>query len=282
MSPEEAALAAEFLGVRYAIGTHYVDPEDEDVRRFLEAVPAADTTGSRIPLALVAGQTLVIDGDHHRIDEPPALSLPPTRVGVIGAGFWAGFQLAAWAEHADATVVAIANRSLGPARALAERFGIEGVYDDPRLMIEAGGIDVVDVITAPDSHAAMIRLAADAGLAVICQKPLAPTLEVAREMVAYAESRDVRLLVHENFRWQAPIRELARALRAGAIGRPFRARLEFTTGFPVFDNQPFLKRSAQVHPVGCRRPCAGCGPVPVRGGKLVVGADPDRPGRCPG
>ena len=60
-------------------------------------------------------------------------------------------------------------------------------------------------------------------------------------MVAYAESSGVRLLVHENFRWQAPIRELARALRAGAIGRPFRARLEFTTGFPVFDNQPFLR-----------------------------------------
>ena len=122
MSADEAALAAEFLGVRYAIGTHYVDPDDEDVRRFLDAVPEADTTGARIPLALTAGQTLVIDGDSHRIEEPLGVTLPPTRVGVIGAGFWAGFQLAAWAEHANATVVAIANRSLGPARALAERF----------------------------------------------------------------------------------------------------------------------------------------------------------------
>jgi predicted dehydrogenase len=51
----------------------------------------------------------------------------------------------------------------------------------------------------------------------------------------------VLLLVHENFRWQAPIRALADALRAGHIGRPFRARLEFTTGFPVFQNQPVLR-----------------------------------------
>jgi len=72
MSPDEAALAAEFLGVRYAIGTHYVDPDDEDVHRFLSAVPKADTTGARIPLALTAGQTLVIDGDSHRIEEPAA------------------------------------------------------------------------------------------------------------------------------------------------------------------------------------------------------------------
>jgi L-ascorbate metabolism protein UlaG (beta-lactamase superfamily) len=72
MSAEEAALAAEFLGVRYAIGTHYVDVNDEDVRRFLDAVPEADTSGNRIPLALRAGQTLVLDGDAHSIEEPGA------------------------------------------------------------------------------------------------------------------------------------------------------------------------------------------------------------------
>jgi len=70
MSPDEAALAAELLGVRYAVATHYVDPDSEDVRRFLELVPQRDTTGSRIPLALRAGQTLVIDGDHHHVEDP--------------------------------------------------------------------------------------------------------------------------------------------------------------------------------------------------------------------
>lgn len=68
MSPEEAALAAEFLGVRYAVGTHYVDPDDVDVRRFLAAVPKVDTSGRRVALAPVAGQTLVIDGDAYRIE----------------------------------------------------------------------------------------------------------------------------------------------------------------------------------------------------------------------
>jgi len=70
MSPEEAALAAEFLGVRYAIGTHYVDVDDVDVVRFLSAVPKVDTTNARVPLALRAGQALVLDGDRHRIEEP--------------------------------------------------------------------------------------------------------------------------------------------------------------------------------------------------------------------
>jgi L-ascorbate metabolism protein UlaG (beta-lactamase superfamily) len=70
MSPDEAALAAELLGVRYAIGTHYVDVDDEDVRRFLERVPQHDSTGRRVPLALRAGQTLVITGERHTIEDP--------------------------------------------------------------------------------------------------------------------------------------------------------------------------------------------------------------------
>lgn len=70
MSPDEAALAAELLGARYAIATHYVDPGDEDVRRFLELVPLHDTTGRRVPFALLPDQTLVIDGEDHRIDDP--------------------------------------------------------------------------------------------------------------------------------------------------------------------------------------------------------------------
>jgi hypothetical protein len=68
MSPDEAALAAELLGVRYALATHYVEPDDIDVRRFLEQVPAHDTSGRRIPLALRPGEVLVIDGEDHHVE----------------------------------------------------------------------------------------------------------------------------------------------------------------------------------------------------------------------
>jgi L-ascorbate metabolism protein UlaG (beta-lactamase superfamily) len=71
MSPEEAAVAAELLGVRYAVATHYLDPDHDDVQRFLALVPERDSTGSRVPIALRPGQTLVIDGDRHFIDDAP-------------------------------------------------------------------------------------------------------------------------------------------------------------------------------------------------------------------
>jgi L-ascorbate metabolism protein UlaG (beta-lactamase superfamily) len=67
MSPHEAALAAEMLGVRYAVATHYEDHRHPDVAEFLRLVPEEDSTGSRVPLALAAGESLVISGDSHQV-----------------------------------------------------------------------------------------------------------------------------------------------------------------------------------------------------------------------
>jgi predicted dehydrogenase len=55
----------------------------------------------------------------------------------------------------------------------------------------------------------------------------------------------VPLLVHENWRWQAPIRALKQVLDSGTIGRVFRAHVQYINSFPVFDNQPFLKELDQ-------------------------------------
>lgn len=67
MSPDEAALAAEFLGVKYAVATHYVDPDDIDVIDFLAAVSRHDSTGERVGLALRPGQILELDPAGHRV-----------------------------------------------------------------------------------------------------------------------------------------------------------------------------------------------------------------------
>jgi L-ascorbate metabolism protein UlaG (beta-lactamase superfamily) len=70
MSAAEAAIAAELLGVRIAVASHYVDPEDEDVQTFLDLVRGEDTTGQRSALAIRAGEILVIDGEAFRVDSP--------------------------------------------------------------------------------------------------------------------------------------------------------------------------------------------------------------------
>ncbi len=59
MSPAEAALAAEYLGVEIAIASHYYNPEQADVRGFVDAVPTYDASGRRTVLAPSVGDTLV-------------------------------------------------------------------------------------------------------------------------------------------------------------------------------------------------------------------------------
>lgn len=68
MNPQEAALAAELLGVRYAIATHYEDAGHADVKTFLAEVARQDS-GGRLGLALRPGQSLVIDGDSHHLED---------------------------------------------------------------------------------------------------------------------------------------------------------------------------------------------------------------------
>jgi predicted dehydrogenase len=164
------------------------------------------------------------------------------RFGIAGAGFWTPFQLNGWLEVAGLECVAIANRTRSRAEALAARFSIPHVFDSPEEMLAAGGLDFLDIVTSVDTHPGLVALAARHGVPVVCQKPMAPSLEQAEAMVQSCAQAAVPLLINENWRWQAPIRELKRILDAGTIGSPFRARISFITGFPVFDNQPFLRQ----------------------------------------
>ncbi len=167
------------------------------------------------------------------------------RFAIVGTGFWARYQLAGWRELPGAECVALCNKHRERAEALARDFGVSAVYDDAREMIERERLDFLDIIADVNAHAPLVQLAAAHRLPVICQKPMAPTLQDAAEMVRVCRESGTPFYIHENWRWQTPLRQLKHDLAAGAIGTPFRARIHFCSSFPVFDNQPFLKKLEQ-------------------------------------
>ncbi|VAW12023.1 oxidoreductase domain-containing protein [hydrothermal vent metagenome] len=69
---------------------------------------------------------------------------------------------------------------------------------------------------------------------------MAPKLAIAKQMVETCAINNVPFYVHENFRWQSPIRKLKELMNNGQIGKIFKARVSFCSGFPIFENQPFL------------------------------------------
>jgi D-apiose dehydrogenase len=171
--------------------------------------------------------------------------MPDLRFAIFGTGFWARYQLAGWKEVAGARCVALYNRTRSKAEKLAAEFDVPAVYDHAEELIGRERPDFIDIITDVDTHSAFVELAAGHKIPVICQKPMGPTLEMAERMVATCRNAGVPLFVHENWRWQTPLRRLKQILEAGEIGRPFRARIDFCSSFPVFDNQPFLKELEQ-------------------------------------
>lgn len=167
------------------------------------------------------------------------------KFATFGAGFWAQFQLAGWYEVGGVECVAIYNRTRAKAEKLAQRFGVPRIYDDAETLLDAEQLDFVDIITDVDTHAKFTLMAAQRRIPVICQKPMAPSLTIAEEMVQACHKAGAPFFIHENWRWQTPIRALKAALDAGHIGRPFRARIDMISGFPVFKNQPFLAELEQ-------------------------------------
>jgi predicted dehydrogenase len=173
----------------------------------------------------------------------------PLRVGLIGAGWVTQYHLPAWVKQAPrARVTAIADPAVDSAHARAARFGIANVYASAEGMLAAEDLDIVDICAPRDAHEHMVRLAAAEGLAIICQKPLAPTFAAAATLVAGLPA-SARLMVHENWRFRPNYRRLKAWLDAGWAGDIRQVRLDFlSSGMlpdaggqrPALVRQPFL------------------------------------------
>jgi predicted dehydrogenase len=125
-------------------------------------------------------------------------------------------------------------------------YGIPAYYGDWREMIDREKPDFVDIITPPETHEEMCAYAAERGVHIICQKPLAPTFEECQRIVSHANEAGVRFMVHENFRWQPWYREIKRQQLAGEIGEfthvNFRMRMGDGWGENAYiPRQPFFR-----------------------------------------
>lgn len=164
------------------------------------------------------------------------------RFAVLGCGFWSKFQIGAWSELEGVELVAVYNRTLLKAQKIADYFKVPAIYDDAEKLFKNEQVDFVDIITDVDTHAHFVKMAVKHGVKhIICQKPMAPDFETAKEMVDVCNKAGAKLYIHENYRWQAPVRRFKQIIDSGVIGEPFKARVSFLSGYPVFDNQPFLK-----------------------------------------
>jgi predicted dehydrogenase len=140
---------------------------------------------------------------------------------LLGAGFFAGFQAEGWQRLPGVEITALADPQLDRAREFAARWSIPRVYPSAEELLRHERLDFVDIVTRPDSHLPLVELAVAHGVPIICQKPMAPTWEECLRMVEHCRTANVRLLIHENWRWQAWYREVKKLIEADVFGRIF-------------------------------------------------------------
>ncbi|GAA4950722.1 Gfo/Idh/MocA family oxidoreductase [Algibacter agarivorans] len=139
----------------------------------------------------------------------------------IGAGYFSRFQYEAWTRIPEIEITALCNSNLDRAKGVMDSFGVKKHYTDYKEMILKEKPDFVDIITPPETHFEMCKFAADNGVNIICQKPLAPTIEESQKIVDYVSSKGVRFVVHENFRFQPWHREIKKIIDNDELGDLF-------------------------------------------------------------
>jgi len=163
----------------------------------------------------------------------------PLRLGLIGTGVAA--RLLHWPALSQMSeryrLVAVANRTRAKAEAFADMAGLDpgAVYQDYQDLLARVDLDVVLLALPPELNYEVARAAAQAGLDIICEKPIAATLDQARAMAILPQEFGVQLLIAENFRYDAAIQRARQLIEAGRVGSPLMASYQFVQPVPPDD-----------------------------------------------
>jgi predicted dehydrogenase len=133
----------------------------------------------------------------------------------------AAHRHAMWLDNQYVLAAGVFGRNPQASAAFAQRLGVERVYADYREMTEqeAGRLDVVAVVTPNDTHFEIAKAFLEAGIAVVCEKPLTNDSSTAAELVAIAGSSNAILAVPHIYSAYAMVRHAARMVRSGDLGR---------------------------------------------------------------
>jgi UDP-N-acetylglucosamine 3-dehydrogenase len=152
---------------------------------------------------------------------------------LIGAGTMGIVHAEAYSEMDNAQLVGIVDSNKDKVYELAEKVGTSAFYTFDDAMEKLENIDVIDICLPTYFHKKYVKLAADAGKHVICEKPLARDLEEAREMITYCREKNVKLFVGHVVRFFPEYQKAKALLEAGAIGKPAVVRTSRGGSFPT-------------------------------------------------
>lgn len=154
------------------------------------------------------------------------------KVGIIGCGKIAQVRhIPEYTSNPDVCLYGLFDLNKERAAQLAEKYGCKA-YDSYEELLADPGIDAVSVCVANNAHAEISIAAMKAGKHVLCEKPMAVTLEECEEMVKTAKETGKYLMIGQNQRLAKAHRKAKQLIAEGAIGKVLTFRTIFGHGGP--------------------------------------------------
>ncbi len=139
------------------------------------------------------------------------------RVGIIGAGRIAQVHARSVSDNPNTQLVAVTDPVEESARSLVERFGGR-VLDSAEELIQSDEVDAVIVCSPTPFHAPQVLLAAQSGKPVLCEKPIAGSVEDAKKLLEDLDGLDARVMVGFNRRFDPSFAAAKDAADRGVLG----------------------------------------------------------------
>jgi predicted dehydrogenase len=154
------------------------------------------------------------------------------RIGVVGTSWWSELvYLPVFQRHPRAELVAVCGQNRTRTEQIALKYGIPHAFVDYQAMIEQADLHALVISVPDDLHYPIAISALDAGLHVLCEKPLALDLAQASAMYAKADSAGVTHMVLFTYRWLPPYLLVRQLIDDGYLGRPFQCSMRYVCGF---------------------------------------------------
>lgn len=139
------------------------------------------------------------------------------KAAILGAGFVAQLHALAYAQDPGVKLCAVCDANLPLAQKLAQEQGM-AAYEDAHTLLEAEKPDVVSICLPSFLHEEYTVLALKAGAHVLCEKPLALTLDACQRMAQAAKDAQRLLMAGQVLRWWGEYQTIAAQLTGGGLG----------------------------------------------------------------
>ena len=144
------------------------------------------------------------------------------KVGLVGIGGISRRHMVGWHASPHAQLIAGADVNEEALKTWSQTHGI--ATSSFEEMLENPAIDIIDICTPNMYHTPLALAALRAGKHVICEKPLAPTPEEIRKLIAARDASGKELMTAQHFRFAGASQALKREIEAGALGDIYHAR----------------------------------------------------------